>query len=68
MYVCIYFERERVRERTWERQREREREKNLKQAPHCQCGAQCGARTHKPGDLDVSQMLNQLSHPGAPPI
>ena len=49
-----------------EEQRERERE-NPKQALHCQCGAGCRARTHElqEHDLSQSQMLNQLSHPGA---
>ena len=34
-----------------ERGRERE---NPKQAPHCQCGVRCGARTHEPRDGDLS--------------
>ena len=39
-----------------------------KQVLHGQQRARCGARTHKPRDheLSRSQMLNQLSHPGAP--
>ena len=50
-----------------EREKERERE-YPKQAPHCQHGARCGARTHEPQDHDLNQsrMLNRLSHSGAP--
>ena len=51
-------------------QRERETQ-NPKQAPglSCQHIAQRGARTHEPRDHDLgqSQVLNRLSHPGAPP-
>ena len=48
---------------------EREREtQNPKQAPGSELSAQCGACTHRLQDHDLSgsQMLNQLSHPGAP--
>ena len=50
MYVFILREEERVsgegqRDKERERERERERE-NPKQAPNCQRGAGCGARTH----------------------
>ena len=38
------------------------------QALSCQYKARCGAQTHKPRDHDLSrsEMLNRLSHPGAP--
>ena len=64
---------------TLERERETEHERGRKeggghrmwnrlQALSCQHRARCGAQTHKPWDHDLSrcQMLNQLSHPGAP--
>ena len=44
IYLLIF---ERQTERPGEGQRERERE-NVKQAPHCQHRARCGAQTHKP--------------------
>ena len=56
--LFILREREREREREQgrgrEKGRERERE-NLKQAPHCQPRARCGAGTHEPSDHDLSQ-------------
>ena len=52
---------------------EREREtQNLSrlQVLSYQHRAQRGSQTHKPRDHDLSQsqMLNQLSHPGPPPL
>ena len=71
MFVYSLREREREREHEHEEGRGREREtQNLKllQALSCQHRDWCGAQTHKPWDHDLSrsQMLNQLSHPGAP--
>ena len=68
------WEREREREREteceWERGRERGRHRiwSRLQALSCQHRAWCGARTPKLWDHDLSQgqMLNRLSHPGAP--
>ena len=50
--------RERGRHRIWSRL----------QVLRCQHGARLGARTHKPGDHDLSRLkrLNRLSHPGLP--
>ena len=47
---------------------EREGTEDPKGAPCWQQWAQCGARTHKPWDRDLSRSwtLNLLSHPGAP--
>lgn len=43
---------------------------NPKQAPHCECGARRRAQTQELWDLTwaetKSQILNRLSHPGAP--
>ena len=52
-----------------EEQRKRPTE-DLKQAPHWEWRAQCGAPTHETWDNDLSQSqtLNLLSHPGAPLI
>ena len=66
----IYFERrDRDREGGREREGQREREtENPKQATHCQARSPPGARTHEPGDHDLSQNheLNPLSHPRIP--
>ena len=75
--MFIYFwerERERERERVHAleqgrgRERGRCRIRSRLQAPSCQHRARRGARTHQPWDHDLSwsQMLNGLSHPGAP--
>ena len=56
-------------EREWGRGRDRGRQNPKQfQALRCQHRAWCRARTHKPGDHDLSRSrtLNQLSHPGAP--
>ena len=63
----VYFLRERERESGRDRGRQ-----NPKQAPICQRRDCCGAWSHEPWDLITcvetkSQMLNWLSHPGAPP-
>ena len=44
------------------------RTEDLKQGPHWQQQAGCGAWTHEPWDHDLSWSwtFNQLSHPGAP--
>ena len=61
-------ERETVCEQGRDRERGRRRIRSRFQALSCQHRARCGAQTHKPGDHDLgqSQMLNRLSHPGAP--
>ena len=71
--IFIYFwekERQSVRGGGTERERERGRHRNWSrlQALSCQHRAGCRARTHEPRDHDLSrsQMLNWLSHPGAP--
>ena len=67
MFIIYFWERGKDRARAGEGQRERETQ-NLKQAPGCQHRARRWARTHglQDHDLSRSQMLNQLSHPGAP--
>ena len=52
-----------------DRERERERE-NPKQALCCIAEPDMGLELAKPQDhhLGQNQMLNQLSHPGAPPV
>ena len=68
------FERERETECKQGRGREREghteSESFRLQTPSCQHKARRGARTHEPRDHDLSrsQMLNRLSHQGAPQI
>ena len=72
LYPFRERERQRERERTSGGGAEREGEsENPKQAPHCQCGAQMGGSN--PRSCEVMtwpktkiQMLNQVSHPGAP--
>ena len=69
--MFIYFwerEREAVCEQGGSRERGRHRIWSRFQALSCQHRAWCGARTHKLWDHDLrqSQMLNRLSHPGAP--
>ena len=58
------------REHKWGRSRERGRHRiwSRAQALSCQHRAWCGAWTCEPRDRDLSQsqMLNRLSHPGAP--
>ena len=52
----------------WERERQKKKEtENPKQAPLCQHKARHGSKTREPWDHDLnpSQTLNQLSHPGA---
>ena len=69
MFVFI-FERRRETDHEWGRGRERRRHRirSRFRALSCQRRAWRGARTHKPWDRDLSwsQMLNWLSHPGAP--
>ena len=64
------FEREGETEHKWERGSERGRHRitSRLQALSCQHRARRGARTHRPRDHDLSrsQMLNLLSHSGAP--
>ena len=50
------------------REKGRRRIRSRLRAPSCQHRAGCGAPTHRPRDHDLSQsqMLNRLSHPGAP--
>ena len=73
MFISLFiFERQREREREHERRRVRETGRHRiwsrLQAPSCQHRTRCGAQTHKLWDHDLgrSQMLNLLSHPGAP--
>ena len=73
IYVLILIERERQRERdnAGERGAEREGSHRIRsrlQALRCRDRARHGARTHEPWDHDLSwsQMVNWLSHPGAP--
>ena len=58
---CFFMFILRERENKWGRSREREKE-------HCQHRVQCGARTHELWDHDLnrSQTLDWVSHPGAP--
>ena len=50
------------------RERERERERLIpKQAPHCQCRAHCGARTHELWDHDLSWNQESDAYPTEPP-
>ena len=68
-FLMFIFEGE--RDRTWQGERKGEREtQNMKQVPGSKLSAKSryGAWTHKTRDHDLSwsQMLNQLSHPGAP--
>ena len=66
------FLRQRETEHEWERVRERGRHRiwSRLQALSCQHRARHGARAYEPQghDLSWSQMLNPLSHPGAPGI
>ena len=74
LFIFIFEEREREERETWNtsggrgRQRRRQRIQSRLQALRCQHRARCGARTHgmRDHDLSQSQMLNQLSHSGAP--
>ena len=50
--LFISFERESTNKGGAEREKETA---NPKQAPCCRCRAQPGARTHQPGDHDLSQ-------------
>ena len=65
--MFIYFERETDRQTESTSGGGAEREGDT-ESLSCQNRAWCGARTHEPGDHDLiwSQMLNRLSHPGAP--
>ena len=72
-FFNVYFwERERASKlgRGMVRERGRHRIWSRLQAPRCQHRAQHGAWTHKPWDHDLSQsqMLSQLSYPGAPAL
>ena len=51
-------------------ERGRHRIRSRLQAPSCQHKAQCWAQIHEPWDHDLSQsqMVNRLSHPGAPRV
>ena len=64
------FERERDRDRVQAGEGQRERKtQNRKQAPGSELSAQSLMRGLNPAwdhDLGQSQMLNRLSHPGAP--
>ena len=76
IFLRFYFVFERDRETETEckqgrgRERGRHRNPSMFQVPSHPHRAQCGARTHKPQDHDLSQirMLNRLSHPGAPNV
>ena len=67
-FLNILFILERERESRGGAERGRHRIWNRLQAPSCQHRAQCGARTHRLWDHDLSRSwaLNRLSHPGAP--
>ena len=69
------FERERERAHKWvfvtERVKERKTDSEIRSrlwALSCQCTAWCEAQSHElwDHDLNLSQMLNWLSHPGIP--
>ena len=67
--MLIYFwERETACKQGRGRERGRHGIGSKLQALSCQHRARCGARTHEPQDQDLSQsqLLNRLSHPGAP--
>ena len=72
IFLCLFYFWERASELKHElgkgRERWRHRIWSGLQALSCQHRIQCGARAHKLWDHDLrrSQMLNQLSHPGAP--
>ena len=68
LFVCLFVLRERKLESGGGAEPEGERE-NPKGAPYYRRKVQWGTRTHKlwDHDLNPSWMLNQLSHPGAPP-
>ena len=65
--LVFIFERERQSMSSGRAERGRHRIESRLQALSHQHRAQCGARTHelRDGDLNLSQMLNRLSHPGA---
>ena len=66
-FYCLFLR----EERAWAGERQRERgTEDLRQAPPWQQRAWWGAWTHKlwHHDLSQSQVLNWLSHPGAPPL
>ena len=64
--LCIYFERERQCE--WGRGRERGKERIPSRLLTVSTEPDEGFDLTKPWDHDLSQILNQLSHPGAPGI
>ena len=66
--MYLFFERQRETEHEWAGEGQREGEtQNPKQAPGSELSAQVRHGGHEPQDHDLSwsQMLNQLSHPGA---
>ena len=65
--MFIYFLREREIECEWERVRERETQ-NSKQAPGSECLMRGSNSRMVRSDLSRNQMLNGLSHPGAPSL
>ena len=67
--LTYFWERDRMRARKGQREREIQNWSRL-QALSCQLRAWHGARTHEPGDHDLSRSWtpNRLSHPGIPVI
>ena len=67
-FTFIYFWLKETEHKRKCRERGRHRVQSRLQALSCQHRAQCGARTHRLQDHDLSRSrtLNRLSHPGAP--
>ena len=68
-FLNVYFIFEKETKCEWGKDRERRRDRIRSRflAPRCHHRAWRGARTHEPGDRDLSssRTLNWLSHPGA---